>query len=104
MVPETADNFPHHIHVAHCVGRKSAEKVRPIILRFTARSAKELLWKSLKGSEYLQSRKLRFGEDLMKDKDTRNRLWPQIEVARKQGKKAFFVCAKAIIDAREVSE
>ncbi|XP_016369751.1 ectonucleoside triphosphate diphosphohydrolase 2-like [Sinocyclocheilus rhinocerous] len=70
VVPEAADNFPHHIEVVHRVGRKSAEKVRPVILRFTARSAKELLWKSAKGSEYLQSRKLRFGEDLTtKDKD-----------------------------------
>lgn len=75
VVPEAADNFPHHIDVVHRVGRKSAEKVRPIILRFTARSAKELLWKSSKGSEYLQSRKLRVVEDLTtKDKDTRNRL------------------------------
>lgn len=103
VVPESGDNFAHHIDVVHRVGRKSAEKVRPIILRFTARSAKELLWKSSKGSEYLQSRKLRFGEDLTtKDKDTRNRLWPQIEAARKQGKKAFFVGAKAIIDGKEI--
>lgn len=103
VVPEAADNFLHHIDIVHRVGRKTAEKVRPVILRFTARSTKELLWKNSKGSEYLHSRKLRFAEDLTtKDKDTRNRLWPQIDAARKQGKKAFFVGAKAIIDGKEI--
>lgn len=50
-------------------------------------------------SENLTSRKLRFGEDLTtKDKETRNRL----DAARKEGKKAFFVGAKALIDGREL--
>lgn len=55
------------------------------------------------GSEYFASWKLRFGEDLTtKDKETRNRLWPHINAARKEGKKAFFVRAKALIDGREL--
>lgn len=44
-----------------------------------------------------------FGEDLTsRDKETRNKLWPHIETARKEGKKAFFRGAKAIIDGKEL--
>lgn len=103
VVPEAGDLLRFHINVSHRVGRRTGDKVRPVITRFTSRSTKELAWKSAKGSEYLMSTKLRFGEDLtIKDKETRNRLWPHIEAARKEGTKAFFIWAKSIIDGKEL--
>ena len=97
-------NFLHlHIDVSHGVGRRTEDKVRPVITRFTSRATREMVWKSAKNVDYLTSRKIRFGQDLTsRDKKTRNKLWPHIETARKEGKKAFFMGAKAIIDGKEL--
>ncbi|KAJ8250947.1 hypothetical protein GJAV_G00215170 [Gymnothorax javanicus] len=63
---------------------------------------RELVWKHAKDSDYLKDNKLKFGEDLtFKDKEARNKLWPLIAEAHKQGKKAYYVGAKAIIDGKE---
>ena len=62
-----------------------------------------MLWKCAKESEFLKVKKMKFGEDLTtKDKEARNKLWPRIEEARKQGKKAFFVEARAFVDGKEI--
>lgn len=104
-VPEAAHSFPHHIDIVHRVGKRSEDRDRAVVIKFIARSTKELLWKTVTTSEDFRSSNLWFGEELTaKDKDTRNRLWPQIEAARKEGKRAFFVGGKAIIDGKEISE
>ncbi|KAK7945310.1 hypothetical protein WMY93_001038 [Mugilogobius chulae] len=103
VVPDVRETtLPFYVDVCHRLGRRLDSKNRPVIARFTSRAFKEKLWRGAKGSEYMAARKLSFGEDLTEqDKDTRNRLWPHIEAARKQGKRAFFVGAKAIIDGKE---
>ncbi|KAL2102497.1 hypothetical protein ACEWY4_001665 [Coilia grayii] len=84
------------------IGQKKSGKTRAVIIRFTLRSTRDLVWKCAKGSVFLKVRKLKFGEDLTsKDKEARNLLWPQVEKARKEGKKAFFVGAVAMIDKNE---
>lgn len=103
VIPENEEACQQHIDVSHRVGRKSVEKIRPVIIRFVARSTRDLIWKNARGSEYLKSRKLRFGEDLTtKDKEARNKLWPQIDAALKEGKRAFYLGTKAIINGKEV--
>lgn len=92
-----------HVDISHRIGRRMEGKTRPVIIRFVTRSTKDMIWKKGKGSEYLSSKRLRFGEDLTaKDKEVRNKLWPQIEAARKEGRKAFFVGIRAIIDGKEL--
>lgn len=98
------ENLLHlHIDVSHRVGRRSEDRIRPIITRLTSRATREMVWKNAKNADYLTSRKIRFGEDLTsRDKETRNKLWPHIEAARKEGKMAFFRGAKAKIDGKEL--
>ncbi|KAI2647810.1 Glycerol kinase [Labeo rohita] len=88
VIPENEEACQQHIDVSHRVGRKNAEKTRPVIIRFVARSSPNLT---------------------TKDKEARNKLWPQIDAAHKEGKRAFYVGsfsffygAKAIIDGKEV--
>lgn len=103
IAPELGNLLHLHIDVSHRVGRRTEDKVRPVITRFTSRATREMVWKRAKNADYLTSRKIRFGEDLTsRDKETRNKLWPHIETARKEGKKAFFRGAKAIIDGKEL--
>ncbi|CAL8290403.1 unnamed protein product [Arctogadus glacialis] len=53
--------------------------------------------------EYLTKNKLRFAVDLTSaDKTFRDKLWPIIEAAKKEGKKAHFAGVRVIIDGKEV--
>ncbi len=105
VVQWPAREFRHHIDIVQRVGKRSEVKHRPVIIRFIVRSTRDLLWETYKRSEHHLFRGVKFAEELTaKDKDTRVRLWPLIEAARKEGKKAFFVGAKVIIDGKEISE
>lgn len=98
-----AKDAPLHIlvDVCHRVGIRQENKTRPVIIRFASRDFKDQIWKGSRECEYLTSRKLKFGQDLTsKDKETRNALWPYVEAAKKEGTRAFFVGAKAIIDGK----
>ena len=56
-----------------------------------------MTWKNAKKNDYLKKNNLRFKEDLTAfDKEARNRLWPMIERAKKEGKSAYFAGAKAL--------
>ncbi|KAL2082797.1 hypothetical protein ACEWY4_022615 [Coilia grayii] len=100
---ENGNNLQFKVDVSHRIGQKKSGKTRAVIIRFTLRSTRDLVWKCAKGSDFLKGRKLKFGEDLTsKDKEARNLLWPQVEKARKEGKKAFIVGAVAMINKKEV--
>ncbi|KAK7939191.1 hypothetical protein WMY93_002517 [Mugilogobius chulae] len=103
VIPGAAEGLPYHVDVSHRIGRRMEGKIRPVITRFTTRSMRDAIWRASKDSDFLRVRKLKFGEDLTsKDKEARSKLWPAIEEARKQGKRAFFVGARAIIDGKEM--
>lgn len=89
------------IDIVHHLGRYQETSTRPrtTIIRFTNRSTRDFLWMMSKKSEYLKINKLRFAEDLTADdKAIRNKLWPMIEAAKKEGKKAHFSGTRVIID------
>lgn len=109
VVAEEDRNFvSNNVDIAHRVGRPVADggkdkKTRSVIIRFTSRTARDLTWKGAKGNDFLKKSKMYFKEDLtFKDRATRNLLWPSIDKARKEGKRAFFVGIKAIVDGKEI--
>ncbi|RXN17132.1 general transcription factor II-I repeat domain-containing 2-like protein [Labeo rohita] len=80
-----------------------AMKPRGIILQFTMRHFRDALWKAAKNSPYLTKHHLRLAEDLFpEDRERRNKLWPLVEKARQQGRRAYFVGPKAYIDGKEL--
>lgn len=97
------------LDVAHRLGRQKTSddggriKPRPVIMRFISRTARDLIWKQSKSNEYLTTKGLRFKEDLTAcDRETRNRLWPTVEKARKEGKNAYFSGSRAFVDGKEI--
>lgn len=105
MIPDSQQKIRDDIDIVHRLGRHQGNLNRPrtTIIRFTNRSTRDLLWRVAKRSEYLKNNKLRFTEDLTaEDKATRNKLWPIIEAAKKEGKKAHFAGTRVIIDGREI--
>uniref|UniRef100_A0AAV2LFV9 Uncharacterized protein n=1 Tax=Knipowitschia caucasica TaxID=637954 RepID=A0AAV2LFV9_KNICA len=103
VVPALGQKTSEGIDVVHRLGRRDANKPRGVIILFALRSLRDEIWRSAKNNSYLRDNKLRFGEDLTKeDKDARAALWPIIEQARKDGKKAYFVGRRGYVEGKEV--
>lgn len=105
VVPGSQQKIMDDIDIVHRLSRYQGTSNRPriTIIRFTNRSTRDLLWKTAKKREHLKNNKLRFAEDLTADdKAIRNKLWPMIEAAKKEGKRAHFAGTRVIIDGKEV--
>ena len=105
MVPDAHAKIRKDIDIVHRLGRyqENMRRSRTTIIRITNRSTRDLLWKKAKTCEYLTKNKLTFAEDLTSaEKTLRDKLWPIIEAAKKEGKKADFAGVRVIIDGKEV--
>lgn len=105
--PDIAGQLGFSVDIAHRLGPRSGEGVpsRRIIVQFLARSHRDKVWKDAKTSAVLKERRIRIMEDLsQEEKDARNKLWPVVEQARKEGKRAGFRGSAAYIDGKRVSE
>lgn len=107
MAPNHAEKFPEVLDSVHRLGKRrdttSPPLPRAVIMQFTMRHFRDIIWKAAKKSDYLMAKKLRIKEDLSpEDRERRNQLWPIIEKARKEGKSAYFVGARAFVDRKEI--
>ncbi len=110
VIPTFAGKAHELIDVVHRLGKvrsenalSSGQKPRGIILQFTMRHFRDALWKAAKNSPYLAKHHLRFAEHLSpEDREQRNKLWPLVEKARQQGRRAYFVGPKAYIDGKDL--
>lgn len=104
VVPEEQKNeVTAAVDIVQRAGEDQRGNPRAIIIRFTSRTVRDLIWKHARQSPFLQTQGLRFKEDLTAaDKEARSRLWPAVDQARKEGKAAYFSGARAFIDGREI--
>lgn len=105
LIPDAKMKIPDVIDTVHRLGKKQLINIRPrgIILQFSLRHYRDAIWKAAKKSTFLKEQGYRFAEDLSPaDRETRRQLWPTIEKARNEGKRAYFVGARAFIDGVEV--
>lgn len=69
-----------------------------------SRTHRDKIWKDAKISAILKETKIKIIEDLTHEaKDARNKLWPLVEQARKEGKKAGFRGPYTHIDGQRVT-
>ncbi|KAI2646220.1 Recombination-associated protein RdgC [Labeo rohita] len=103
VAPELAAKMSEAVDVAHRLGRPVAGRARAIIILFVLHWVRDVIWKNAENSDYLKECKLRFGEDLTnEEKASRALLWPYIQKAHNEGKKAYFIGSKAYVDGREI--
>lgn len=103
VAPQVAD-MQLALDICHRVGPKKDRGPRPTLIRFAFRSVKEEVWRSAKGSDFLEARKIYFKLDLTaKDKERRNLLYPQVAAARREHKNAYYVGARAFIEGKEIT-
>ncbi|KAK2847570.1 hypothetical protein Q5P01_010569 [Channa striata] len=89
VAPEDQSNLGFLIDTVHGVGRpRDDKKPRPVIIQFNLLSFRNKIWKVSRTADIMKQRSLRLTEDLTRsEKDCRNKLWPLVEKARKEGKK-----------------
>ncbi len=102
--PCLADVLQTSIDVAHRLGPKLGNaRPRTMIVQFLSRSHHDLVWADAKKSEVLKQKKMRITEDLtQRTKEAWNNLWPLVEKARKEGRRAGFKGPFAIVDGKKI--
>lgn len=105
LLPQHKDKLPDVVDVAHRLGRikPGSSTPRGVIFQFTSRFFRDAVWRAAKDADFLKNNHLRISEDLSPaDREKRMKLWPAVEKARKENKKAFFVGGRAFVDGVEI--
>lgn len=105
VVPRIKDKLEDAVDVVHRVGKlRSDGSSRHIIIRFATRRHRDIIWMEAKSSIYLRENGLHIKEFLSKsDIESRNKLWPLVQAARKEGKKAGFSGPFAVINNKRIT-
>ena len=110
IAPDDTSKIGFLIDSVHRVGRPRDDKTpRPTIIQFNMRTFRYKIWKESRNADIMKRMNLRIAEDLTRaERECRNKQWPQVEQARKMGKKTRWQGPVAYIDgvrcvAREAS-
>lgn len=91
------------IDIVHRVGRKEDNRNRHVVVLFVRRFVKEELWRRCKESPVCREKGVRLAEMLpVEDREARKKLWPQIEQARREGKRAYYRGPHGYIEGRRI--
>lgn len=105
LLPDAKDKLSFVVDTVHRLGHKrpAGDKPRGIIFQFTSRFYRDAVWRAAKDSSFIRSNNLKIAEDLSpSDREKRNKLWPLVEKARRENKRAFFVGGRAFVDGTEI--
>ena len=92
VAPQISDKMALAVDIVHRLGTvKKIGSPRTIIIRFTMRFYRDIIWREAKNSGYLRDNNLRIKEALTpEDAAAREKLWPLVKKARDEGKRASF--------------
>ena len=104
VAPGLQEYLHEGIDIVHRLGPKRKDgSHRSLIVLFALRRIRDAVWKSAKGCKFLRDNKLRLTEALSpEDRVAREKLWPLVEKARKEGKKASFLGPYALIEGKTI--
>ncbi|KAK7880199.1 hypothetical protein WMY93_033132 [Mugilogobius chulae] len=106
VVPMSVEKLRDTVDTVHRLGKKGAvnnNMPRTIIIQFAMRTVRDEVWRKSKEARVCKEMKINFREDFSKDdREARAKLWPQVEQARRNGKKAYLKDGYALIDGRKV--
>lgn len=102
VVPLRNEQLQYAVDTVHRLGQKGAsDRPRQIIIQFALRTVCDLVWKMSKDARICREKNIRFKQDFCKeDRESRLRLWPRVEEARKKGVKAYLKDGYAVIEGR----
>lgn len=103
--PKIAGKLPEVVDSVHRIGRKKdGNSARSIIIQFSMRHFRDIVWRDARGSKFLEEAHLRLKEDLSpEERAARAKAWPLVQKAREEGKRASFIGAFAYIEGKKVN-
>ncbi len=106
IAPGIGDRLQDSVDIAHRLRPKRADgKARSIIILFSVRRIRDMIWGAAKGCKFLTDNRLRLSEPLSPDdRAARDKLWPLVKKAREEGKRASFRSSFALIDGKQVKD
>lgn len=107
VVPVSVEKLQLMVDTVHRLGKKDnavSNKVpRPIIIQFSMRTARDEVWTKSKEARVCKELNIKFKEDFSKeDREARIKLWPKVQEARNDGRRAFLKEGYAIIDGKRI--
>ncbi|ROL50910.1 hypothetical protein DPX16_3544 [Anabarilius grahami] len=98
-----AGKLPEVVDSVHRIGkRKDGNSARSIIIQFSMRHFRDIVWRDASGSKFLEEAHLRLKEDLSpEERAARAKAWPLVQKAREEGKRASFTGAFAYIEGKK---
>lgn len=107
VAPDIHDQLDRVIDVVHRLGRKSTSsdmsRKRPIVILFSMRRYRDVIWRAGKNSRFLLDNGLRISELMSpEDKAAREKVWPMVKKAREEGKRAIFRGPYAYIEGKRI--
>lgn len=91
------------VDIVHRVGKREGNRPRAVVVLFSRRLVKEEIWRRSRDSTEYRGGGVRLAEMLpQEDREARKKLWPQIEMARREGKRAYFRGPHGYIEGRQI--
>ncbi|KAL0169104.1 hypothetical protein M9458_033700 [Cirrhinus mrigala] len=103
IAPDLESKMEEAVDIVHRLGKRMDSRNRNVIVLFAQRRVKEEIWRRTRDSPICKAERIQFAEMLLReDLEERRKMWPQIEQARRVGKKAFFRGPYGFIEGRRI--
>ncbi len=107
VIPWSVEKLRQSVDTVHRLGRRNDAATnklpRPVIIQFAMRTVRDEVWKKSREARVCKEMNIHFKEDFSKeDREARAKLWPKVQEARKNGKRAFLKEGYALIDGIRV--
>lgn len=93
VIPLSVEKLRDSVDTVHRLGKRNDAATnkmpRPIIIQFALRTVRDEIWKKSREARVCKEMNIQFKEDFSKeDREARAKLWPKVQEARRNGKKA----------------
>lgn len=107
VLPWSVEKLRVAVDTVHRLGKRNDAAnnrlPRPVIIQFAMRTVRDEVWKKSREARVCKEMNLHFKEDFSReDREARAKLWPKVQEARRNGKRAFLKEGYALIDGQRV--
>lgn len=105
LIPADETKMEFLVDTIHRVGiQRKDGSPRPVLIQFGLRTYRQKIWKASLKAKVLIDKGLRVTEDLtFWERQCRNKLWPLVDRARKEGKKTSWRGPDVIIEGKKIT-
>lgn len=107
VIPMSVEKIRDKVDIVHRLGKKDDPafnmRPRPIIMQFGMRTTRDEIWRKSREARVCKELHVHFRQDWSKeDREARAKLYPTVQEARRNRKKAYLKEGYAIIDGKRV--